>query len=38
MRDANQGTLTNNTTDWMADGVQMADKGNGVDIFNGHRW
>lgn len=38
VRDANEGTLTNNTIDWMADDVQMADKGNGVDIFNGHRW
>lgn len=38
VRDVNEGTLTNNTIDWIADGVPMAGKGNGVDIFNGHRW
>ncbi|MGG3280948.1 right-handed parallel beta-helix repeat-containing protein [Paenibacillus solani] len=38
VRDADDGTLRNNTIEWIAEGVQMADKGNGMDLYNGHRW
>jgi len=38
VRDADEGMVKNTTIDWAADGVRLADKGNGVDVFNGHRW
>lgn len=38
VRDADEGLVTNTTIDWAAEGVRLADKGNGVDVFNGHRW
>lgn len=37
-RDADEGTVTRTTIDWAADGVRMADKGNGIDLYNAHRW
>ncbi|GIQ65953.1 hypothetical protein PACILC2_45210 [Paenibacillus cisolokensis] len=38
VRDADEGVVTRTTIDWAAEGVRMADKGNGIDLFNAHRW
>ncbi|WP_227793457.1 right-handed parallel beta-helix repeat-containing protein [Paenibacillus guangzhouensis] len=37
-KDADGGTLSRTTIEWTAEGVRMADKGNGMDLFNAHRW
>ena len=38
VRDANDGTVARSTIAWAAEGVRMASKGNGIDLYNAHRW
>lgn len=38
VRDADGGEIAGTTIEWAAAGVQMADKGNGIDLFNAHDW
>ncbi|WP_028545570.1 right-handed parallel beta-helix repeat-containing protein [Paenibacillus taiwanensis] len=37
-KDANDGTVKRTTIEWAVDGMRMADKGNGIDLYNAHRW
>ncbi|WP_256975666.1 nitrous oxide reductase family maturation protein NosD [Paenibacillus sp. MY03] len=38
VKDADNGTITSTVIDWTPREVSMAAKGNGIDLFNSHRW
>lgn len=38
IRDADDGAVSDTTIHWAVNGVRMADKGNGIDMFNADRW
>ncbi|MCG7407020.1 right-handed parallel beta-helix repeat-containing protein [Paenibacillus sp. ACRRX] len=37
-KDAHEGSVNRTTIEWAVDDVRMAEKGNGIDLFNAHRW
>ena len=37
-RDASDGSVTGSTIIWAPQGIRMADKGNGIDLLDAHRW
>ncbi|MFF2888599.1 nitrous oxide reductase family maturation protein NosD [Paenibacillus sp. NPDC057967] len=38
VRDADDGEIARTTIEWAVDGVRTASKGNGIDLYNAHRW
>jgi nitrous oxidase accessory protein len=37
-KDADDGIVRRSEIDWIPEGVTMASKGNGIDLYNSHRW
>jgi nitrous oxidase accessory protein len=38
IRDAHDGTVKDTVIQWAPKGVRQANKGNGIDLYNAHRW
>jgi len=38
VREADDGTVTGTIIDWAPQGIRLADKGNGIDLLDAHRW
>lgn len=37
-REANEGTVTRVAVEWVVPGIRQAEKGNGIDLYEAHRW